>query len=575
MSKALSVASILLNTISVLSGAADPTAGAGVIAPIGSKYWRSGTAGDYTKTGAGNAAWTLVPAGIYFNVVDYGATGDGVTDDRAAIQRAIDDAAVLGGCVYFPPGTYICGKNGANPYSFLLNAKSDIRFLGTGWGGAVLKQSGNAGTGAYSLFKLTGGCTAIEWELLTLDQSGLTNPGAGACHLFEVQEATYIKIVTCRLTGGVATAGSYVHLGGQVGKAVAQTWITDCDLREAGGPPITIDSGTSGVWITDGDIVQSAGDDDTVRIDATNGDAITDVKVLNCHLENGTKFAVRTVSSGGGILRRIQVSSNVVLGRVSLTNLDRSQFQGNNCNQSVAADANATIALSSSTDVQVQRNVILRSSTAAAGYLVLVDTCTGVMFTGNNYLQDVASSPLVHVVDSSNVQMAATPTKVTNAGATAIDAYLIEAANVAIDNIQLVGIQVAATAGTWRRAIRVSANGHNVSVTQINASILRNCDTGILFDDNGGGATRFPTFLQTAGNIIDAATADVVTPTGVFVRIGGNASGFGPQMYKGAGSPAGIVAAPVSSTYQRTDGGAGTTFYVKESGTGTAGWVGK
>lgn len=43
----------------------------------------------------------------------------------------------------------------------------------------------------------------------------------------------------------------------------------------------------------------------------------------------------------------------------------------------------------------------------------------------------------------------------------------------------------------------------------------------------------------------------------------------------GSGSPEGVVAAPVGSTYSRTDGGAGTSFYVKESGTGNTGWVGK
>lgn len=41
-----------------------------------------------------------------------------------------------------------------------------------------------------------------------------------------------------------------------------------------------------------------------------------------------------------------------------------------------------------------------------------------------------------------------------------------------------------------------------------------------------------------------------------------------------AGTPEGVIAAAVSSTYLRTNGGAGTTFYVKESGTGNTGWVG-
>lgn len=41
---------------------------------------------------------------------------------------------------------------------------------------------------------------------------------------------------------------------------------------------------------------------------------------------------------------------------------------------------------------------------------------------------------------------------------------------------------------------------------------------------------------------------------------------------EGRGSPAGVVTAPVGTLYRRLDGGASTTLYVKESGTGTAGW---
>jgi hypothetical protein len=44
-----------------------------------------------------------------YNVKDYGAKGDGVTQDHLAIQAAIDDAVLTGGIVMFPPGHYICG----------------------------------------------------------------------------------------------------------------------------------------------------------------------------------------------------------------------------------------------------------------------------------------------------------------------------------------------------------------------------------------------------------------------------------------------------------------------------------
>lgn len=45
--------------------------------------------------------------------------------------------------------------------------------------------------------------------------------------------------------------------------------------------------------------------------------------------------------------------------------------------------------------------------------------------------------------------------------------------------------------------------------------------------------------------------------------------------WAGSGSPESAVSASVGSTYRDTNGGASTTFYVKESGTGNTGWVAK
>jgi len=41
----------------------------------------------------------------------------------------------------------------------------------------------------------------------------------------------------------------------------------------------------------------------------------------------------------------------------------------------------------------------------------------------------------------------------------------------------------------------------------------------------------------------------------------------------GTGSPEGVVAAPIGTLYSRTDGSAGTSLYVKESGSGNTGWL--
>lgn len=49
----------------------------------------------------------------------------------------------------------------------------------------------------------------------------------------------------------------------------------------------------------------------------------------------------------------------------------------------------------------------------------------------------------------------------------------------------------------------------------------------------------------------------------------------GPFWSSGTGTPEAAVTAPVGSLFTRTDGGAGTTLYVKESGAGNTGWVAK
>jgi hypothetical protein len=49
----------------------------------------------------------------------------------------------------------------------------------------------------------------------------------------------------------------------------------------------------------------------------------------------------------------------------------------------------------------------------------------------------------------------------------------------------------------------------------------------------------------------------------------------GAVINSGLGSPEGATTAPVGSLWCRTNGGAGTTLYVKESGTGNTGWVAK
>lgn len=44
-----------------------------------------------------------------FNILNYGAIGDGVTDCTKAVQNALNDAATCSGKVIVPPGRYKVG----------------------------------------------------------------------------------------------------------------------------------------------------------------------------------------------------------------------------------------------------------------------------------------------------------------------------------------------------------------------------------------------------------------------------------------------------------------------------------
>jgi hypothetical protein len=78
----------------------------------------------------------------------------------------------------------------------------------------------------------------------------------------------------------------------------------------------------------------------------------------------------------------------------------------------------------------------------------------------------------------------------------------------------------------------------------------------------GTGSTRRLTLNSSGDATINTSGRGFVLPGGI-------------SWTSGAGSPEGVVTAPVGSLYSRSDGGLLTSLYVKESGSGNTGWAGK
>ena len=94
---------------------------------------------SFLQTGTGAVA-TNVQSKLreFVSVKDFGAVGDGVTDDTAAIQAAIAHASITKQAIYAPAGTYFCGSS-------TITINTGIQMFGDGMASTVFSFSSGAG----------------------------------------------------------------------------------------------------------------------------------------------------------------------------------------------------------------------------------------------------------------------------------------------------------------------------------------------------------------------------------------------------------------------------------------------
>lgn len=131
----------------------------------------SSTVGKYIKVNSAGTAYEAGAAsqsGYWFNVRDYGATGNNTTDDTAACQAAITAAVAAGGAVYFPKGQYkITGTGLTVDQSALTTDDGGARriiIFGDGNGNTHLHFSGSSS----ACINYTGGTSGGLHSYLTI-----------------------------------------------------------------------------------------------------------------------------------------------------------------------------------------------------------------------------------------------------------------------------------------------------------------------------------------------------------------------------------------------------------------------
>ena len=140
---------------------------------------------NYTPAGTG-AVVTTVQTELreFVSVKDFGAKGDGVTDDTAAIQLALN--AANNKTLLFNEGTYLVSKSSSD---YILEVPSSISIVGTE-GQVTIKLNTATGT-AYMLGRATASSHfSMEGIILNGNSTVLTGINCNGVHL---PEATVIK----------------------------------------------------------------------------------------------------------------------------------------------------------------------------------------------------------------------------------------------------------------------------------------------------------------------------------------------------------------------------------------------
>jgi hypothetical protein len=142
--------------------------------------------------------------GPTINVRDFGARGDGSTDDTQAITNAITVASATPmSTVYFPAGTYILGRTIYGSPGF---GKDNIRFQGAGKDLTTLKAKNNFNTSqsnphlyfAYGASKLTFSDMTLDSNSTQFTAGG-NEPGNQLSRVLNIRDSSDIQFLNIRI----------------------------------------------------------------------------------------------------------------------------------------------------------------------------------------------------------------------------------------------------------------------------------------------------------------------------------------------------------------------------------------
>lgn len=217
------------------AGAAPPTTTTQAPTTTTTQRTTTTVAPTTTTTTAPPTTTTTSPTSQVLNVRDYGAKGDGLTDDRAAIQACIDAAVAEGKWAYMPPGTY--KMNAVSGQSHALNLSSGAKLAGAGASSVIYSEV------TYPFW--IDGKTSITLRNFTLDSNLATVNQAG---IFIKGNSSYITV-----DGLTITDMHWSAIATQATSTLAHSTFKNLIIRDIGMFGVHINGGGSHLVFEDCD----------------------------------------------------------------------------------------------------------------------------------------------------------------------------------------------------------------------------------------------------------------------------------------------------------------------------------
>lgn len=296
-----------------------------------------------TITGAVNQI-----AAVRFNVKSYGAAGNAIADDLAAIQNAVNAGVATGGAfeVYFPDGTYNvsdaitvsgnCTLRGSSRSLASIrvtdDTKSAVSLSGTlTVSGLTIARRFGAGAVSGHIISVTG-TSSITLISADLDASGGTVASSGHC----VSSASQVSVYTTASSLAVAGTGHVLSAGAAQLTLVATARSTlSVSLSGSSGKLALSTSTSCSITVLDSALSSSASTSASDLIDVAGGTVRISQSTIDNFQGSGTSYMVKA----NGSLHVIYLTGNTFTsssGTVYVLRLDtsagatRTIFEANN-----------------------------------------------------------------------------------------------------------------------------------------------------------------------------------------------------------------------------------------------------